>query len=441
MDSAYQQALDYIYSFVDFEKNPTPQQLSHWDLRRVAILLGRLGNPHLAAKTVHIAGTKGKGSVAAMIASVLTASGYSTGLYTSPHLHTYNERIRIDNELIMDADIVALVKKLKPEIEQVNRAATYGMLSTFEITTALAFEYFRSRGVDFQVIETGLGGRLDATNVVDPEITVITSISLDHTAVLGDTLAKISAEKAGIIKPGKPVVSSLQPDEVDEVLDQTCRKNGSNLIRVGQDVTWKYLGSANERQSLRLNGRLGNYDLTIPLLGRHQLDNAAAAVAALEVLEEKGFNVSAESIARGLAGVDWPGRLQVLNRKPLLVVDGAHNAESAARLRQALQEYFTFDRAILIIGVSADKDLPGIVSELAPVFDQVIATQSVHPRAMSASALVAGLQRYGIKAMATENVSAALPLARRLAGPDDLVCVTGSLFVVAEAINTFGERR
>ncbi|MDO8578414.1 MAG: Mur ligase family protein, partial [Dehalococcoidales bacterium] len=311
---------------------------------------------------------------------------------------------------------------------------TYGLLTTFEVTTAMAFEYFRSRGVDFQVIETGLGGRLDATNVVDPEVSVITSISLDHTAVLGDTLAKIAVEKAGIIKRGKPVVSSPQPDEVDEVLERTCKKKGSNLIRVGQDVSWEYLGSKKERQSLRVKGRLGIYDLTIPLLGRHQLDNAAAAVAALEILEEKGFNVSAESIARGLAKVDWPGRLQVLSRQPLLVVDGAHNAESAARLRQALQEYFTFDRAILIIGVSADKDLSGIVSELAPVFDKVIATHSIHPRAMPEPELVAALQRYGIDAMATRDVPAALALARRLAGPGDLICVTGSLFVVAEAI-------
>ncbi|MDO8577559.1 MAG: hypothetical protein Q7R50_00055, partial [Dehalococcoidales bacterium] len=170
MDTAYQRALDYIYSFVDFEKNMMPQQLLHYDLRRVAALLGRLGNPHLAAKTVHVAGTKGKGSVAAMAASALTASGYATGLYTSPHLHSYNERIRIDNVLITDADIVAMVKKIKPDIEHVNRAATYGLLTTFEVTTAMAFEYFRSRGVDFQVIETGLGGRLDATNVVDPEV-------------------------------------------------------------------------------------------------------------------------------------------------------------------------------------------------------------------------------------------------------------------------------
>ena len=209
---------------------------------------------------------------------------------------------------------------------------------------------------------------------------------------------------------------------------------GSNLIKVGQDVTWEFLGSTDERQSLRIKGRLGTYDLTIPLLGRHQLDNAAAAVAALEVLEEKGFNVSAKSIAHGLAGVDWPGRLQVLDRQPLLVVDGAHNAESAARLREALQEYFTFKRAFLIIGLSADKDLPGMVSELAPVFHQVIATQSVHPRAMPAPVLVAELRKYGITAAAAADVAAALLLARKFAGADDLVCVTGSLFVVAEAI-------
>jgi dihydrofolate synthase/folylpolyglutamate synthase len=222
---------------------------------------------------------------------------------------------------------------------------------------------------------------------------------------------------------------------VDDVLEQTCHKMGSKLIRVGQDVTWEYKGSTDERQSLRVKGRLNDYDLTIPLLGRHQLDNASAAVAALEVLQEKGSKVTADSIANGLAGVEWPGRLQVLNRQPLLVVDGAHNGESAAKLRQALQEYFTFDQAVLIIGVSADKDLPGIISELAPVFDQVIATQSIHPRAMPAPVLVAELRRHGINALATGDVSSALLLARKSAAPGDLICVTGSLFVVADAIN------
>ena len=435
MDTAYQQALDYIYSFIDYERQSRPHELPRYDLRRVAELLARLGNPHLAARTVHIAGTKGKGSVAAMMASALTASGYITGLYTSPHLHTYRERIRIDDRLIADEEVVALVEKLKPEVEAVNKKATYGRLTTFEVTTALGFEYFSSKGADFQVLEVGMGGRLDATNVVQPEVCVITSISFDHMKVLGNTLHQIAAEKAGIIKPGSIVVTSPQVEEVDQVFERACRRNEAKLIRVGRDVTWRYSGfEATNRQSLRVKGRLASYDLTIPLLGQYQLDNTAVAVAALEVLVERGFHISGESIVRGLAKVDWPGRLQVLSRRPLLVVDGAHNAESAGKLRQALKEYFEFDRAILIIGVSADKDLAGIIPELSPLFGKVIATHSIHPRAMPTALVVAELQRQGIEALMTEDISVALPLALSLAGPSDLICVTGSLFVVAGAI-------
>jgi len=431
----YQQALDYIYSFIDYERVSRPRDAANYDLRRMEELLGRLDNPHLRAKTVHIAGSKGKGSVAAMMASVLTASGYTTGLYTSPHLHTFNERIRVDGELISEAELVSFVERLKPEVEAVNQKATYGRLTTFELMTALAFAYFEQKGVDFQVIEVGLGGRLDATNIVQPEVCVITSISFDHTEVLGNTLVQIAAEKAGIIKPNSIVVTSPQiDDEVNRVFEQACLSRKAKWIRVGSDVTWQSLGFNSSRQSLRVEGRLGSYELSIPLLGQHQLENAATAVAALEVLAEKGFRISRDSIIKGLAQVSWPGRLQVLSRRPLIVVDGAHNPDSARKLKQALEQYFDFDRAILIIGVSSDKDLAGIVSELVPLFDKVIATHSIHPRAMPTASVVAEFSRHGVEAQATEDISIALPLALALAGGKDLICVTGSLFVVAGAI-------
>lgn len=429
-----QQALDYIYSFVDYEKEPRPRDAVHYDLRRMDELLARLGNPHLKARTVHIAGSKGKGSVAAMIASVLTTSGYTTGLYTSPHLHTFNERIRVDDRLISDEELVALMEKLKPEVEAVNKKATYGLLTTFELITALGFAYFQRKGVDFQVIEVGLGGRLDATNVVRPEVCLITSISLDHTEVLGNTLAEIAAEKAGIIKSNSIVVTSPQVEEVNQVFEQTCLKHKSKWVRVGSDVTWQGLRFDSSRQSLQVQGRLGSYQLSIPLLGRHQLENAATAVAALEVLAEKGFHISRDSIRDGLAQVSWPGRLQVLSRRPLLVVDGAHNPDSAGKLRQALEQYFDFDRAILIFGASLDKDIAGIIAELVPLFDKVIVTRSIHPRAMATDLIVAELRRYGVEAQVTEDISTAVPLALSLAGEKDIICVTGSLFVVAGAI-------
>jgi len=435
----YQQALDYIYSLIDYERVPRPRDAANYDLRRMEELLGRLDNPHLKARTVHIAGSKGKGSVAAMITSALTASGYTTGLFTSPHLHTFNERIRVDGELISAAELVSLVARLKPEVEAVNRKATYGRLTTFELITTLGFAYFELKGVDFQVIEVGLGGRLDATNVVQPEVCIITSISFDHTEVLGNTLAEIATEKAGIIKPNSIVVASPHIDEVAQIIEQTCLACPAELVRVGSDVTWQSLGFDSSRQSLRVQGRLANYELSIPLLGQHQLENAATAVAALEVLAEKGFHISGDSITKGLAQVSWPGRLQVLSRRPLIVVDGAHNPDSARKLKQSLEQYFDFDRAILIIGTSSDKDLAGIVSELVPLFDKVIATHSIHPRAMPTASVVAELSRHGVAAAATEDISIALPLALTLAGEKDLICVTGSLFVVAGAIEQAGK--
>ena len=435
----YQQALDYIYSFIDYEKGSNPRGIANYDLRRVEELLGRLDNPHLAAKSVHIAGSKGKGSVAAMMASVLTASGYTTGLFTSPHLHSFNERIKVDGELISEAELTSLVARLKPEVEAVNRKATFGQLTTFELTTALGFAYFKLKGVDFQIIEVGLGGRLDATNVVQPEVCIITSISFDHTEVLGNTLAEIVAEQAGIIKPNSIVVASPHADEVNRIIEQTCLTCQAELVRVGSDVIWQSLGFDSSQQSLRVEGRLASYELSIPLLGQHQLENAVTAVAALEVLAEKGFNISGDSIIKGLAQVSWPGRLQVLSRRPPLVVDGAHNPDSARKLKQSLEQYFDFDRAILIVGASSDKNIAGIVSELVSLFDKVIVTRSIHPRALSPAPIVAEFSKHGVEVQQTDDISAALSLALTLVGDRDLICVTCSLFMVAGAIEQAGK--
>ncbi len=430
----YQQALDYVFGYTDYEKIPMPHDPAFYDLRRVEELLARLGNPHLGARSVHIAGTKGKGSTAAMVASVLTVSGYTTGLYTSPHLHTWRERMRVNGEIISEEEFAALVERVKPEVEALNQKATYGPLTTFELITALGFAHFKQKGVDFQVMEVGLGGKFDATNVIHPEVCIITSISFDHTDVLGNTLAEIAAEKSGIIKVGCVVVTSPQPEEVGKVIAETCQSHGVELVKVGSDVTWEGLGSDLSRQLLQVTGRLGNYELSIPLLGDYQLENAATAIAALEVLAERGFDVSQGSIVSGLAQVNWPGRFQILSHNPLLVVDGAHNPGAARRLKQSLKQYLDYDRAILVIGASSDKDIAGIVSELAPHFDKVIVTRSRHPRAMAPATILAEFELRGVEAEATEDVPTALSLALSKAESGDLVCVIGSLFVVAEAI-------
>jgi dihydrofolate synthase/folylpolyglutamate synthase len=252
--------------------------------------------------------------------------------------------------------------------------------------------------------------------------------------VLGDTLTEIATEKAGIIKPDSIVVMSPQVEEVGRVIEAACLAARAELIRVGHDVTWQGLDFDLDRQSLQVEGRLEDYQLSIPLLGEHQLENATTAVTTLEVLERKGFHISGDNIITGLERVNWPGRLQILKRRPLVVIDGAHNPDSAHKLRQALERHFDFDQAILIFGVSFDKDLAGIVSELVPIFDRVIVTHSTHPRAMATAPIVAEFGRHGITAQESDDIASALSQALTLAGEKDLICVTGSLFVVAGAI-------
>jgi dihydrofolate synthase/folylpolyglutamate synthase len=428
----YQAALDYILSFADYEREPRSAVV--FDLRRMEMLLEKMGNPHLGAIPIHVAGTKGKGSTAAMIASILTRAGYKTGLYTSPHIHDFTERIQIDRVPITKEEFARLVEIMKPQVEAVNKFGVFGQLTTFELLTVLAFAYFKGRGVDFQVLETGMGGRLDATNVVEPGVCVITSISLDHTDVLGNTLAQIAGEKTGIIKPGSVVVSSPQPSEAMTVIEGACREQAAKLVRVGSDVSWERQAFSNEGQSFQLKGLRGEYNLSLALLGEYQLENASAAVAAVETLAERGVVVGAESIASGLMQVRWLGRLQVLRQKPWFIVDCAHNAYSVKKLAEALRQHFDFDQAVIILGVSSDKDVAGIASELKPLAATVIATSTRHPRALEPATLAAELSRQGINTEVAGDVSSAVDMALARAKAGDLICATGSIFVVAEVM-------
>jgi dihydrofolate synthase/folylpolyglutamate synthase len=430
----YQQAIDYINGYTDYEKIGMPHDPAFYDLRRVDELLSILGDPHQKAGSVHITGTNGKGSVAIMMAYALTAAGYSTGLYTSPHLHSWRERIRVDGEMISEAELAKLVSDLKPYVEEVNQRATYGQLTTFEFLTCMAFAYFGQKGVKFQVLEVGMGGKFDATSVITPMVAIITTIGLDHTDVLGNTLAQIAAEKCGIIKPESTVVISPQPPEAAQVIEKTCAERGAKLITVGKDVKWRTLDSDLDGQRFEVKGRKGSYELSIPILGEHQLQNAATAVAALEVLIDKGFDIPNDRIAEGFSKIEWPGRFQVLRRNPPVVVDGAHNSDAARSLKKALKKYFDFEKAILVMGASDDKNIKGVIAELAPLFDRVIVTRSRHPRAMAPAPLAAEFARHGLKARIAEDVPSALSQALALAGEKELVCLAGSLFIVGEAI-------
>jgi dihydrofolate synthase/folylpolyglutamate synthase len=438
----YRQAEDYILSFTDYEKIPGIAYTSaNYDLRRMEKLLQPLGNPHLGTRTVHIAGTKGKGSTAAMISQTLIAAGYRTGLFTSPHLHTLRERIRINGAMISEANFAALVTELKPIVEAVNKQAAFGELTTFEILTAVVFTYFKKNRVDFQVLEVGLGGRLDATNVVKPDICVITSLSLDHTDILGNSVAKIAAEKAGIIKPGCIVVNGPQVDDAARVIKQVCRQQRAKLIQVGQDVTWHKTSGDLYGQTLTVSTKSGHYDLTIPLLGDYQLENAAAALAVIEALVYLGTDISFQNIEKGFSQVSWPGRLQILNRKPTVVVDGAHNAYSMSKLVTAIKEYFDYKMCFVIFGTSCDKDISGMAQELQPLSHHIIITSSSHPRAAPIQLLAEKFNTLGVKAMVVGNVTEALSKALALAKKTDLILITGSLFVVAEAIDYITKAR
>ncbi len=436
----YLASLQYLYGLTDYEKERIarydPDTL---DLERVLRVLARLGNPQQGFRSIHIAGTKGKGSVAAMCASVLQNAGYCTGLYTSPHLHTFRERIQIDSQLMPQAALTALVQAHRPLFDQEPQ------LTTFEAITALAFAYFAQNNVDLAVIEVGLGGRLDATNVITPQVSVITSLSFDHTYLLGHTLADIAREKGGIIKPGRPTVCEPQAPEALAVIREICDERGSPLTLVGRDWTWqrKALAPDLSGQSFDVVHNTtpspldGHYATS--LLGSHQISNAVAAIAALNVLQQNGVPLQPHHVRQGLAGARWPGRFEILRREPPLVLDCAHNGDSVAKLAATLSEAFGPDRLwTFILGVSKDKDVEAMLHALAPMTGRLLATQSRHQRAMHTHEIVALVEKIWQIAgfpwpevVVTEDVGAALNLA--LAQGNAPVCVTGSIFVVADA--------
>jgi dihydrofolate synthase/folylpolyglutamate synthase len=437
-DTAYQATLDYLYSYVDYSMQRNFRNApGKFDLARMRALVAALGDPQKQYPILHVAGTKGKGSVSALCASALKASGHRTGLYISPHLQDFTERIQIDGKPIPHADLVKLVDEVKPAI------ATIPEVTFFELTTALAFLYFARQDVDAAVVEVGLGGRLDATNVVVPAISVITSLSYDHTALLGDTLAQIAAEKAGIIKPNVPVVlAPQQQDEARQVVVHIATERNAPLIQVGKDFGFEYHSGSLDMQTFTIWPKAEPQKpvrLTIPLLGRHQVENAATAYAALQTVRASSLAVSEDAIREGFAGVTWPGRFEILRRNPPLILDCAHNRDSARKLRQTLDDYFPSQPVILVFGASEDKDVPGMFTELLPRMSEVITTRSFHPRAMEAEQLAELAVPFGkpvrIVPAIEDALSDALRLAEalRLAGDEAIVLVTGSIFIVAGA--------
>ena len=427
-ETAYNLALDYLYSFVDYSlKHASELAKADFSLDRMFALMDALGEPQNAYPIIHVAGTKGKGSTSALCASALQAAGYKVGLYTSPHLADYCERIQIDASPLAHGQLVALVDEVRPAVARVPK------LTTFEITTAIGFLAFARAGVDAAVVEVGLGGRLDATNVATPRVSVITSLSMDHTAVLGSTLAKIAGEKAGIIKEGIPVVSSPQKAEALDVLERVARERSASLTLVGRDVKFAFVSSSLDGQHFIIHNsefRIMNYE--IPLLGQHQMINAATAYAALQA---SGLAVSDETIQKGFSQVKWPARFEVARREPPVIFDSAHNDDSFARLRETLETYFPGRPVYLIFGASEDKNIPGMFREMKPKIRKLIATRADHPRALEVEKILGLADQAQVKNEAAVPVSAALARALELSAKDgSIVLSAGSMFVTAEVM-------
>ena len=429
----YRESIAQLLTLVDHERNLVtgPRQKAIYDLTRMEALLGRLGSPQNQVPAVHIAGTKGKGSTAALCDAALHAAGLSTGFYSSPHLHTFRERIRRNSEPISQGEFAALVEGLWPFHEEFKRDPAIGPLTLFEFLTGMAFQCFAENRTDVQIVEVGLGGKLDATNALDAGVCVITSISLDHMAILGDTIGEIAADKAGIIKPGSTVVIAPQTPEALSPILAACQEKEAAPILVGRDVTWEEGRSGTDGQHFKVRGRNGEYELYMPLLGTHQLENAASAVAALEALGSQGIDVPAKAMEVGFEKVSWPCRMEILSRSPLLVADGAHNVYSVESLLTSLPDYLEYDRLILVAGFSRDKNVEGMARALGEKADIIVATASRHPRSMQAVE-VADLFPESGKPILVSTPAKALGIAMEIAEKKDLVLATGSLFLAAE---------
>ena len=445
----YEAALAYIEAFIDYERSPDfSRQARLYNLNRISQLLELLGNPHDRLQVIHIAGSKGKGSTAALVASVLTHAGYKTGLFTSPHLITPRERCRIDGDLISKADVAFYIEKLKPAIESVS-ASGFGRVSFFEIYTALAFSYFADKATDFAVIEVGLGGRLDATNVVTPIATVITPIGLEHTAILGETYTEIASEKAEIIKQECPLALALQHPEARAVFERVASERkapiieSKGLVKENSCVSVPRLiqdaDGVTVAQEFDVETDSERYPrLTMPLLGHHQYINATTAIAAIECLKQKGCIVPKTSVYAGFKHVQWHGRIQRIRSSPIVVLDSAHSPDSMEALCGTIRQSFRYDRVFFIVSLMKDKNLVAIGNIISQTADFVITTQVLNnPRVMPAEDIQDGWENICEKITICSTPEKAITKALTEASPTDLICITGSLYLVGQALEWF----
>lgn len=431
----YEEALAFWFARINYEvRVPKPGDLK---LDRMRALLESLGNPHRRLRLVHVAGSKGKGSTSAMLATILQRAGYRTGLFTSPHLSRVEERFQVDGQPIAADELTALLTEIRDVLERRSEPPTF-----FEIATAVGFLHFARRRAEVAVIEVGLGGRFDSTNVCRPLVSVITSISYDHTQQLGPRLGQIAMEKAGIVKAGVPCVSGATPEEAREVIASICTERGAPLEALSRDFRYAYQpgkvspeADNDRRARVQVVTQRKTWPwLELGLLGEHQAANAAVALACVEHLRHAGLQIADSATAAGLAEVEWPARLEVLGRRPLVVLDCAHNVASAESLRDTLRDSFPECRRLLIFAGSSDKDLAGMLRVLAPLFTHIFLTRFRNsPRGVPPEQLAGELQRCAnVAHTLCDTPAGAWSAATAAAAPGDLICITGSVFLAGE---------
>lgn len=440
--SGYAKALRFLATLADFEKMRIVRYTAqNFDLDRMRGLLKKLGNPHEQFRSVHVAGTKGKGSTCTMVAAMLQATGYKVGLYTSPHLVDIRERIVINGEMIPQADFARLIRVVEPIIAKIKPSPSY-----FDVLTAVAFKWFAEQKVEIAVVETGLGGRLDSTNVLKPEVTAITSISKDHMAQLGHTLAKIAEEKAGIFKAGVPAVTVQQDPEVERVMKAAADKVGAPFDIAGKTIEFSY-----RFESSRLTGPHNRVCLTtpqsrfehlaVPLVGEHQAINLGLALSIIDRLKTRGIAINDSRAMEGLAKVQLPGRMEMLNQTPRVIADGAHNAASLDALMKAIGQHIPYDSMVVIFGCCSDKDVPGMLERITSGADKVIFTAVDNIRTANPHELAARyVELYGKMAQVAGSLEEALAIANRAVTKEDLITITGSFYLVGEAKKYFAAK-
>jgi len=420
----YQEALEFLESPARFSPK--------LGLDRIRAFLKELGSPQDNFPSVLIAGTSGKSSSCKMIESVLSASGYKVGLFTKPHLQSYRERVAIGDEPISPQDLTSLVERMAPAAEKVGRSPL-GFPTYFEMGVALAFQYFALKRVDIAVVEVGMGGRLDATNILMPILCGITEIGLDHEKHLGNTISQIAFEKAGIIKPGVPLVLSPQKPEALSVIEAKAQEQGAPILRSNGRGKGPFEFNL-KGQRFSLQGRNGPLEeVFIPLLGEHQIRNAAFALTALEALRDLGFNWKEEDLRRAFRELKWPGRLEVLSQSPLLAIDGAHNPDKGQALAQAVKKYFSFKRLIMVLGFSRDKNYLGFLEKFQPLNPTIVATAYRSGRALEPEEIKRACLEMNLKCETRPSVKEAVERARELAEEGDLILVSGSIYIAGEA--------